>query len=302
MPFCMTSHDSSAIQAVVIDNSVYVGGGYMHFVFREEINVVMVYSLLNRSWAKLPPYESQFFGMATVNDQLVVVGGRVSTSIGGGSTNVLGVWNKGWTHPLPVMPTARYSPSVISYQQWVVVAGGRDERSFHYSTVELLDTCSRRWYEGSPLPSGCSGMSAAIIGNVWYLSGGYSSQGENRHVFSVCLDELISQAVSQSTGAPSPWQTLPETPLVHSALLILNGALLAVGGFKSSAIHIYQPTSKSWVKVGYLPTQRWHCACTVLPNGEIFVAGGHDVSFLGNLILDSTDRVDIASIVQNNVK
>ena len=131
---------------------------------------------------------------------------------------------------------------------------------------------------------------------MWYLSRGYSSDGQaNKLVFIVCLDELISQAVSQSPGAtsppaPSPWQTLPEIPLKHSTVLILNGALLAVGGEWSSAIHLYQPTNKSWVKVGDLPTKRRWCACAVLPSGEIFVAGGRVNDLRSN-------RVYIATIV-----
>ena len=121
-------------------------------------------------------------------------------------------------------------------------------------------------------------------GNMWYLSRGFTSAFQsNKHVFSVCLDELISQAVSQSTGTTSPstpssWQTLTDAPLTLSTILVLNGALLAVGGDNSSAIHHYEPSHKSWVKVGDLPTVRWYCACTVLPNGEIFVAGGYDVN------------------------
>ena len=64
-------------------------------------------------------------------------------------------------------------------------------------------------------------MSSAINGNMWYLSRGFISNfQQNLSVFSVCLDELISeaQAVSQSATAtprstPSPWQTLTDTPL-----------------------------------------------------------------------------------------
>ena len=78
-------------------------------------------------------------------------------------------------------------------------------------------------------------------------------------MFSVCLDELISQAVSQSATAtssiPSPWQTLTDPPLTNSTVLILSGALLTVGGVDSSAIHHYQPSSRSWVKVCEMPIQ-----------------------------------------------
>ena len=91
-------------------------------------------------------------------------------------------------------------------------------------------------------------MSSAINGNMWYLSRGFISASEaNKHVFSVNLYELISQAVSQSAGStsppqPSPWQTLTDTPLTSSTILVLNGALLTVGGKVSSAIHHYQPS------------------------------------------------------------
>ena len=117
----------------------------------------------------------------------------------------------------------------------------------------------------------------------------------NKHVFSVCLDELIPQAVLQSAGAtspstPSPWQTLPDTPLRGSTVLVLNGALLAVGGEKSSAIHLYQPSNSNWVKVSDLPTEQSQCACIVLPSGKIFVAGGYSES-------SNTNHVDIATIV-----
>ena len=267
---------SSGIQAIVIGDNVYVGGGATRSVGNSEYTV-MVYSLASGSWSKLPPHETQWFGMAAVNNHLVLVGGR-STIV----TGILAMWNEGsqtWTHPFPEMPTPRHSLSVISYQKWLIIAGGDPGTGPHSNKVEILDTLSRQWYKGSPIPTGCSEMSSAINGNMWYLSSGFSHQGRNKCVYSVCLDELISQVLSQSAGnasppQPSPWQTLTDTPLTFSAVLVLNGALLTVGGRESSAIHRYQPSSRSWVKVGDLPTERWQCACTVLPNGEIFIVGG----------------------------
>ena len=280
MPFGMGGH----LQAVVVGDDIYVGGGG---------GLVQNAGTVTGSWRTLPTDETDLFGMAAVNNQLVLVGGE-STSTGE-VTNVLVVWDKRsqtWTRPFPVMPTARELPSAISYKKWLVVAGGRDERVSPLSKVEILDTVSGQWYEGSPLPTRCSSMSSAINGNMWYLSGGGSSQGANKCVFSVCLDELLSQAVSQSAGSTSsPWQTLPEPPLKCSTVLILNGALLTVGGVDSSSIHLYQPGRRSWVKVDDLPDRRWEFACTVLPNGEMFVAGGTN----SYLFLDSS--VYTASIV-----
>ena len=295
MPFPMSSP-----QAVVIGDNVYTGGGY-----GISGAAVMVYSFRSGSWKTLPLCETNcnFYGMAALNDQLVLVGGR---NIADKRTGLLGVWDERsqtWTHPFPKMPTPRSSPSVVSYQKWLVVAGGKDQRDSYSRIIELIDTHTGRWYESPPLPNACSGMSSAINGNKWYLSGGYYSLGEttSMRVLCVCLDELISQAVSQSAAAtspstPSPWQTLTDSPLMHSTVLTFNGALLLVGGWKSSAIHLYQPSSRSWVKVGDLPSERWQCACAVLPSGEIFVAGGRACVPAQSFLVVDTKSVDICTV------
>ena len=111
-----------------------------------------------------------------------------------------------------------------------------------------------------------------------YLLGGFAEGAiASKKVLSVCLDDLISQAVSQPASAsapptPSPWQSLPDTPLIYSTALAFNGALLAVGG--SRAIYYYQPSSRSWIKAGELPSGRICCTCTILPSGDLYVASG----------------------------
>ena len=283
-------------QAVVIGDKVYVGGGDSSFFNIRYYNVMMVYKIHTGTWGELPRYGSECFGMAAVNNQLVLVGGK--NVLSGRATNVLGVWDEGWTHPFPGMSTPRWYSSVVSYQRWLVVAGGNDRRGSYQKKVQLLDTHSRQWYEGSPLPDECSRMSSTINRNMWFLTSGHP---ENKRVFSVCLDELISQAVSSSTGVttspstPSPWQNLTDTPSTRSTLLILSGALLSVGGYKSSAIYLYQPSSRSWVKVSDLPVKLLRCACTVLPSGEIFLAGGLDD--FSQLYCSDTNGVYIATTV-----
>ena len=272
---------------------VYIGGG--NASSDRERQTVMVYDPKQDSYDTLPPYTCKWFSMAVINNQLVLVGGLdVQTDK---VTNKLGVWNeqsKRWTHPLPPMTTACYSPSVATHNnRWLVVMGGEDDKT-RLSRVEILDTDSTQWYHAASLPQPLSSSLPAIIGNICYLLGGYTEGGAaSKKVFSVCLDDLISQAVSQpaSTSAPptpSPWQSLPDTPLIYSTDLAFNGALLAVGGdwTGSTAIFYYQPSSRSWVKAGELPTKQCECNCTVLPSGDLYVAGGGGAG----------QRVDIASV------
>ena len=282
-------------QVVVFKEKLYIGGGYV--LSDRECQTVIVYDPQKDCYDTLPPYTCKWFSIAVVNNQLVIVGGvdiRINKL-----TNQLGVWNeqsKSWTHPLPPMTTKCKSPSVATHNnRWLVVMGGFGDRT-SLSRIEILDTTgSGQWYQAAPLPQPCYNywVSLATIGNICYLLGGCSAgRAVSKKVFSVQLDELISQAVSQPAGTrapptPSPWMTLPDTPLSLSSALAINGALLAVGGdFGSTTIYHYQPSSKSWIKAGELPAGRSQCCCTVLPSGEVLVAGG---SY-------DCDRVDIAFI------
>ena len=74
----------------------------------------------------------------------------------------------------------------------------------------------------------------------------------------VDLNELITRAVSK-LATPTLWQVTSDTPLNRSNPLSVGGSLLAVGGrddclIPSSSIHLYQPDTRRWVKVGDLPT------------------------------------------------
>ena len=239
----------------------------------------MIYDPKLDSYDTLPPYTCKYFSMAVINNQLALVGGRdVQTKE---VTNKLGVWNeqsRRWTHPLPPMTTACTSSSVATHNnRWLVVMGGHDGKD-HLSKVEILDTAgSRQWYHAASLPQPCSCALTATVGNMCYLLGGFTEGGASKRVFSVCLDDLISQAVSPPASVsapptPSLWQSLPDTPLTYSTALAFNGALLAIGG--SKAIYHYQPSSRSWIGAGELPIARSQCTCTLLPSGDLYVAAG----------------------------
>ena len=277
-------------KVVVMKEKVYIGGGLASSDRKER--TIFVYDPQHYCYDTLPPYTYKYFSMAVVNNQLVLVGGMHVQN--GKRTNKLGVWNRKWTHPLPPMITARFSPSVVAHNnRWLVVMGGHGDGA-DLSHVEILDTSkSRQWYCATAMPHPCYQVLPVTIGNMCYLLGGFTTGGASNKVLSVCLDSLITQAVSQPEAgasappASSPWQALPDTPLIRSTGVSFNGALLAVGGSDSNEIYHYQPSSRRWIKAGELPTVRGGCTCIVLPCGEMFVAGGYDTK----------TRVDIALLL-----
>ena len=280
-------------RSVLVQGKMYVGGGIADK--DEDEHTVTVYEP-GVGWRTLPRYRYRYFGMAVLQDQLTLVGGWDSFT--SEATNQISVWNaQQWTHPYPPMPTPRDSSAVVTYIKWLVVAGGSDGSSL-LTAVEVMDTTNKQWFTTTPLPVRCHDMTSAIVGEECYFMGGDCGPlTPTKLLLHVSLPDITLQDVSQSVSSiitPAQWHTLPDTPVNCSAALSLHGSLLAVGGrhdrtHRSSAIHLYQPGRKEWVKVGDLPNVRSHCSCTLLPSGEILVAGGRD----GN---GKTSQVIVATV------
>ena len=202
-------------------------------------------------------------------------------------SNQIAVFTSGrWTNPYPPMNTPRYSSTAVCCNNHIIVAGGVDDQHKPTSSVEVLDTTSRRWFIAESLPNPRTELKSTLLGNTLYLMGGLDHTGlPTKVVHKVDLNELIAKAVSNCKPAtPTLWQGIEDTLLKRSAPLNVGGSLLAVGGWNdcghpSSSIHLYQPDhdTRRWVKVGDLPTARYNCTCSVLiPSGEVIVAGGYN--------------------------
>ncbi len=282
---------SGPVQSVVISDTVYVGGGDAGNV--RDICTVM--KLERDQWTKLPEYTAMSFAMTSLTNRLVLVGGRDLRNYN--PTNQLAVFESGeWTLPYPPMSIARHSSTAVSLNNHIIVAGGADNERRTSSSVEVLDVASRIWYIAQLLPNPRSELKSTLIGNTLYLMGGSDHNWKpTKTVHHVDLNELIVKARS-NLDTPTLWQTIQDTPLVcNQAPLSIGRSLFAVGGWddrhnRSSSIHLYEPYTREWVKVGDLPTSRCNCTCSVLPSGEVIVAGG-------NYRLGYSNTVDFLSII-----
>ncbi len=207
----------TSVQSVVISDTVYVGGGYAD----NDRDSCTVMKLEQDQWTKLPEYTAKFFAMTSLANRLVLVGGR-HPSINK-RTNQLAVFESGeWTHPYPPMNIARSSSTAVSFNNHIIVAGGCDDK-VRFSSVEVLDVASRRWYIAQSLPNPRSGLKSTLIGNTLYLMGGYDhTRSPTKTVHHVDLNELIAKALS-NLDTPTIWQTLQEVPLMSQLLSVLGG-------------------------------------------------------------------------------
>ena len=273
---------------VVLERSVYVGGGITDY--RNDDYIVFKYDPDTDNWSRLPRYQYRRFAISIINSCLTLVGGCDNDLE---PTNQLAVYkpsSQHWTYPYNPMPTPRYRPAVVMYDIWLLVAGGCDAAGRDLATVELFNTSTNQWLVASSLPRPCSLLTSTTINKLGYIV------TAKKQVYRVSLPDIVSQTVDQSTTSKSPalWRRLPDTPLSCSTAISLRGYLIAVGGDHDNRtrtdIHLYQPESEQWTKVGDLPNARCYCSCVVLPSGELLVAGGEEG-------YDLTSRVDVASVL-----
>ena len=281
----MPSAMSAYVQSVVVQGTVYVGGGYS-----DERYVVMAFDITSGKWTTLPPYRTRYFAMTAINNHLMSVGGKDH----GGASKVLGVWgadNKQWTHPYPEMYTARSECSAVVYNEWLVVAGG-EAGGKCLSSVEVMNIDNKQWFAGPPTPTPWQRMKTASVGDVCYFMGGHTT------LYSVSLSALTTGLNSNnaSTNERQIWTEISGLQTTSCSPLSISGSLLAVGGINKewkcvTAINQYQPGTGEWVKVGDLPaaTPRYNCTCAVIADREMLVAGGFDNN-------SSFNRMDIAMI------
>ena len=285
MPFGMTDY----VQSVVVEGTVYVGGGNAGFD-SDNNYIVMTYDISTGKWVTLPPYRASSFAMTAINNQLVLVGGTEQDN----RIKVLGVWDadkKQWTHPYPEMYTARSSCSAVVYKEWLVVAGGLG--GVRESSVEVMNTNIKHWYARPSAPTPWTCMWTAVVSDTCYFMGGLVSGDSTDKVYTVSLSVLTSGLTPiEPWKIKIPmWSEISGLQLTDSTPLSISGSLIAIGGRNKdrkavTAIHLYQPGTGKWVKVGDLRTPRYDCICAMIADKEMLVAGG---DYDGENLLKSTD-------------
>ena len=253
--------------SVVINGMVYCGGTDWFS------NTVIQYNPESGDWNELPRPPVEGFAMTSFNGQLVLAGGGGEEEDDDDDARIR-VWDSGhskWVHPYPPMPTGRVLSAAVGYQNYLIIACGYEYRS----EVEVLDSSSGRWYRAQPVPMGGYMMSSVVVGDRWYLSSFRGWKDQKEHIFWAHLPTLTSSATSAHTTTEHIWHELPTPPVERPTLLALQGHLLLVGGLGyMQEIHRYDQETRQWRMCGQLPVGMEAPCCTVLPSGDLMVAGG----------------------------
>ena len=272
-----------AAQAVVMGESVYVGGG------GGTGHVILQFIRNMGAWNKLPECPVRYFGLTQITGRLTTVGGVDRAESITGCVYEFVSESQQWQELLPPMPTARYDVAIVSRPSSspkpsdIVVCGGVGVGKVSINTVEIFCHSTSQWHMAEPLPTPLCGLTSAIIGDIVYLLGGRNSGANGTgHCFCASLDSLINKATfigSVQYQHGSIWMAVCGTVLSDSCAASLGGSLLAIGGKdgrgSSAAIHLFT-NSGSWerVKGGDMPEPRFCSTAVYMASDELMVVGG----------------------------
>lgn len=262
-------------QAVFLHERLYIGGGYMDA--EEDEYTVLIFNPDTKEWFQLPRAPTRHFAMVAIDgEKLVLTGGEECKH--GSVSDLVVVWDSRydqWIMPYLSMPTARTGATAVSYQHFIIVAGGHSADGSPLATVELLDTKKVQWYTADPLPLRCFRPTMAQFGDTLYVIGGGT-------MASIAILPLIFHATSGMLPKDPIRSKLPNVPLEFSTAVCLEStrSLLLLGGKDghrgSPAVHIYNPRDETWEKLGELPAARSCSIAVPFPSGkDIALVGGY---------------------------
>ena len=186
------------------------------------------------------------------------------------------------------MPTARWSPSVLSLQSALVVMGGQGMAApsdAHTTLVEIFKPDTSQWYRtcGPPKDQTALALQLIAIGDKCYTLGG----SDLDQIFFASVNDLLRFAVPAAANQithiashrdnKSAWKKLCETETVAPAVSLLDGNLLTIGGserFMGTKVYMYCPSTTSWIYISDVPIRQAGATVAVLSSTEILVIGG----------------------------
>ena len=177
----------------------------------------------------------------------------------------------------------------MNYQSYLIVAGGIVDGEYVHA-VEILSVAYQQWLICASLPLPCYNMSAVVIQDKCYLLGGFNNDGTLNRVFYATVSDLIRSGFSYTLLPSLIWKSLPETPTYGPTATVIAGSLFILGGDETCTqtatqeqIHVYSPSSNSWVYVNDLPAPRIEATATALSPTEILLIGGRGSKDVGTV-------------------
>ena len=271
-------------QGVLLKGQVYIGG-YQQ-AGESFPNEIYRYNPVTDKWDLFTCAPTSCFALTVFKNLLTVVSGVVpETSLYSYVVHMLekiDATEKTWKALAESMCYGRKGCVATSFATYLIVAGGLDVSGKVVDTVEIYNDDTSQWHSVLP-PSpwrGRAHISTTFAQASWYLLGGTGEGESTSELFHRFPLTLLLESLSSSQIRFSPWKKLPSAINTHSALGLLNGSLITVGGrstlhqVPTSLMHCLSTDEHYWERVGWLPKAVEKAATISISKNCVLVVGG----------------------------
>ena len=254
-------------------------------------------------WGRISLYDGRermtSFTLTTVMNQVLVISGRWRKGkIDTVATNeVLSLSSElEWDIIFPPLITGRLDAASISFEDYVVVAGGTDKNLRLLASVEVLKASNpfSSWFEICPFPLKSWYMKCTVTNELLVLGLCEGIEASDLDVEktlyaaklsdirSIVSSQGVNQESEQDPKLKSIWNPFPKTPLKQSGLVFANDSIVAVGGCDDSEaektdVYLFDHYAHHWTHVGNITEARWKPSVVTVHCGhrqQMFVIGG----------------------------
>lgn len=261
--------------AIYHNGLVYVGG---HGAEIDTAYRLYVFDPVNNLWRSSIITSYCSFGMATLHNKLITVGGTTRgkwfTRIK--STNKILVLDERTNHwkDYSQMITTRSGASVVSHKEMLIITGGwccHDSKIL--SSTEVLDSSTNQWFSCSDLPQPHHFLQPVVVDNSLYLLGGGNQDGASPLVFVASLDTLSQHQLNWRMIQDTTW-CFPSVANVRNQLLVIGGRRSKMDGLHTSNIYKLNKVTGAWEVISQLPQARGAASAVTISDDTIVVIGG----------------------------
>lgn len=178
--------------------------------------------------------------------------------------------------PTGQMRTARRDHTATLLADGRVLIAGGGGVTGPLASAELYDPASGRFSPTGSMTTARSGPKAVLLqsGRVLIVGGDGTA------------DQVASAEIyDPTTGRFSRTGSLRTTQSVDTATVLQDGSVLVTGSFFDTHVpddfasaELYDPASGTFAPAGSMSAVRYDATATLLPNGQVLVAGGNDSS------------------------
>ena len=294
----------------VSNGTIYCTGTTPNYDNQHE---VYCYDTRSNQWKQLPRPGHRLGVIHMVDNKLTIFGGMDPAT--NNRFNKVTTYNSktnSWYSCYPDMLHNRSKPGVITFDDHVIVMGGRCSPDTDLDSIEVMNYHQQlQWKEVSVhLPVAMCNIILTISGEYIAIVG--YQQGGSRYTthYQIPVEEIISSLDQPlSTGAVTgQWKELSSAAHWDTTTVPYSNPPVIIGGHgpsnqgavPTSDVALYDSSKNSWRKADSLTSARLSVGVALLNNNSIIVIGGcRGVVDVEAAMTSSLTTVEIGNIVPN---